>query len=69
MKHYQMYIDGEWCDAEDGATPESINPATTKVWATTAVADYYYYFAGLLYQGKQKQLLELSFPQNLLFFR
>lgn len=38
MKHYQMYIDGEWCDAEDGATLESINPATGKVWATAAVA-------------------------------
>ncbi len=42
-----MYIDRERCDAEDGATPESINPATAKVWATAAVADYYYYFAGL----------------------
>jgi len=38
MKHYQMYIDGEWCDAEDGATLESINPATGKVWANVAVA-------------------------------
>ncbi|UCH40606.1 MAG: aldehyde dehydrogenase family protein, partial [Gammaproteobacteria bacterium] len=38
MKHYQMYIDGEWCDAEDGAKLESINPATGEVWATAAVA-------------------------------
>ena len=38
MKHYQMYIDGEWCDAADGATLESINPATGEVWATAAVA-------------------------------
>ena len=38
MKHYQMYIDGEWCDAADGAKLESINPATGKVWATAAVA-------------------------------
>jgi len=38
MKHYQMYIDGEWCDAEDGATLESANPATGKVWANVAVA-------------------------------
>jgi acyl-CoA reductase-like NAD-dependent aldehyde dehydrogenase len=38
MKHYQMYIDGEWCDAEDGATLESVNPATGKVWASVAVA-------------------------------
>ena len=38
MKHYQMYIDGEWCDAEDGARLESVNPATGEVWATAAVA-------------------------------
>ena len=38
MKHYQMYIDGEWCDAADGATLESVNPATGKVWASAAVA-------------------------------
>jgi len=38
MKHYQMYIDGQWCDAEDGAKLESINPATGEVWATAAVA-------------------------------
>ena len=38
MQHYQMYIDGEWCDAQDGGTLDSINPATGKVWATAAVA-------------------------------
>lgn len=38
MKHYQMYIDGEWCDAEDGETLESVNPANGEVWATAAVA-------------------------------
>jgi len=38
MKHYQMYIDGQWCDAEDGARLESINPSTGEVWATAAVA-------------------------------
>jgi len=38
MKHYQMYIDGDWCDAEDNAKLESINPATGEVWATAAVA-------------------------------
>ena len=38
MKHYQMYIDGQWCDAEDGKTLDSINPATGEVWATAAVA-------------------------------
>ena len=38
MKHYQMYIDGEWLDASDGARLESINPATGEVWATAAIA-------------------------------
>ena len=38
MKHYQLYIDGEWCDAEDGARLDSVNPATGEVWATAAVA-------------------------------
>jgi aldehyde dehydrogenase (NAD+) len=38
MKHYQMYIDGEWLDAVDGARLESINPASGEVWATAAIA-------------------------------
>ena len=38
MKHYQLYIDGEWCDAADGARLDSVNPATGDVWATAAVA-------------------------------
>jgi len=38
MKHYQMYIDGEWCDAADGARLESINPASGEPWASAAVA-------------------------------
>ena len=38
MKQYQLYIDGEWCGAADGATLHSINPATGKVWAKVAVA-------------------------------
>lgn len=33
LKHYQMYIDGKWTDAEDGKTFESLNPATGKAWA------------------------------------
>mgnify|MGYP001573103256 FL=1 len=28
LKRYQMYIDGEWTDAENGATFTSVNPAT-----------------------------------------
>ena len=38
LKKYQMYIDGEWCDAADGQTLESVNPATGEIWATAAVA-------------------------------
>ncbi|NNE63846.1 MAG: aldehyde dehydrogenase [Gammaproteobacteria bacterium] len=33
-----MYIDGQWCEAADGARLESVNPATGEVWATAAVA-------------------------------
>ena len=33
LTRYQMYIDGEWVDAEDGKTFESLNPATGEVWA------------------------------------
>ena len=35
---YQMYINGQWCDASDGVTFESINPATGKVWAIMPAA-------------------------------
>lgn len=34
MKHYQMYIDGKLCDAENNAVLESINPATEEKIAT-----------------------------------
>ena len=30
---YQMLIDGTWCDAADGRTFESVNPATGEAWA------------------------------------
>ena len=33
LKRYQMYIDGEWTDAENGATFTSVNPATGETWA------------------------------------
>lgn len=33
LTRYQMLIDGEWVDAEDGKTFESINPATEEAWA------------------------------------
>ena len=33
-----MHIDGDWVDASDGRTLESINPATGEVWATFPAA-------------------------------
>jgi (Z)-2-((N-methylformamido)methylene)-5-hydroxybutyrolactone dehydrogenase len=33
LKKYQMYIDGAWTDAENGAVFESLNPATALPWA------------------------------------
>ena len=38
MHEYQLYIDGEFCDAADGRTLESINPATEEPWARAARA-------------------------------
>jgi len=32
-KKYQMLIDGNWTDASDGGTFESVNPATGQIWA------------------------------------
>ena len=33
LTRYQMYINGEWVDAENGATFASVNPATGQTWA------------------------------------
>ena len=33
LERYQMLIDGEWVDAGDGGSFESINPATGEPWA------------------------------------
>jgi len=33
LKQYQMFIDGQWVDSQDGKTFTSINPATGKAWA------------------------------------
>ncbi|QEW20921.1 Betaine aldehyde dehydrogenase [Marinibacterium anthonyi] len=33
IQSYRMLIDGTWADASDGATFDSINPATGQVWA------------------------------------
>ncbi|MED5396401.1 MAG: aldehyde dehydrogenase [Pseudomonadota bacterium] len=38
LKQYRMLIDGEWVDAEDGETFESVNPATGAAWATVPAA-------------------------------
>ncbi len=35
---YELYIDGEFCAARDGAVLDSINPATGETWARVAVA-------------------------------
>ncbi|WP_019673753.1 aldehyde dehydrogenase [Psychrobacter lutiphocae] len=36
--HYQLYINGEWCDGSSQQRMDSINPATGEVWATFACA-------------------------------
>lgn len=38
MKSYQQYINGQWCDANDGARLETSNPATGEVWASVPAA-------------------------------
>ena len=38
MKHYQLFIDGAWCDGADGQVMTSENPATGEGWATFACA-------------------------------
>src|SRR5437879_12948234 len=38
MPEYQLYIDGQFCDAEGGKTADSINPATDEPWARIARA-------------------------------
>lgn len=36
--HYQLYINGQWCEGHDKQVFNSDNPATGKVWATFAGA-------------------------------
>lgn len=38
LAHYQLYIDGKWCEGSLGQTEQSINPATNRPWATFACA-------------------------------
>ena len=38
LLHTQAYIDGEWIDADDGATPDVLHPATGETVAGVAMA-------------------------------
>ena len=33
IRNYQMLIDGNWVDASDGGTFESVNPANGEIWS------------------------------------
>ena len=39
LQRYQMYINGEWVDAENGKTFTSVNPATGETWAEVPEAE------------------------------
>ncbi|MFQ5546542.1 MAG: aldehyde dehydrogenase family protein, partial [Acidiferrobacterales bacterium] len=38
LKTYQLYINGQWCDASDSTTFESVNPANSESWAVMPAA-------------------------------
>ena len=38
MNDYQLYIDGDFCEASDGGRFDSTNPATGEVWASAPAA-------------------------------
>lgn len=38
MDHFQLFIDGAWCDGADGQRMETLNPATGEAWATFSCA-------------------------------
>lgn len=38
ITNYQLYINGEFCDASDGGRFDSVNPSTGEVWATAPAA-------------------------------
>ncbi len=38
LAHYQLYIDGKWCEGSLAQTEKSINPANSTPWATFACA-------------------------------
>ncbi len=38
LKHYKMYIDGEWVDSDTKKTFETLNPENNKPWAVVPEA-------------------------------
>ena len=34
LKQYQMFINGQWLDAQDGSRFDSLNPANAQPWAS-----------------------------------
>jgi acyl-CoA reductase-like NAD-dependent aldehyde dehydrogenase len=38
LRHYPMYVGGQWAEARSGRTFPSINPYTGRAWATVAEA-------------------------------
>ena len=36
--HYQLYIDGQWCEGSGGQVMQSLNPANNQIWASFACA-------------------------------
>lgn len=38
LKHFKLYIDGEWMDSASGESFESLNPATAEPWAVIPAA-------------------------------
>jgi len=38
LPHYQLFINGSWCNGSEGQTAQSISPATGRPWATFACA-------------------------------
>jgi len=38
LEHYQLYIDGQWCNGAQQQQLTSLDPSTNKPWATFACA-------------------------------
>ena len=39
LPHYQLHIDGQWCEGQGGRRFEAVNPYSGRAWATVAEAD------------------------------